>query len=313
MKKTDKIDMATGKATPKPKPKPKKAQIVAGKAVKTPKTNAGIEREFRRKLQEFSTACNRSLSWWLKSKFTAGNADKNLSKSLEKEFKRLSEYWIQKADELGCAYLPKMLNKIGKSADLAFLAAGVDFDIKRKTQALKSEMEAQIRENLALIQSIPRESIRRYESALYSWAAQYDRQALTEQIAAINAELETNAQISLRRCKMIARDQTAKAVNAYSRARAQSLGFEYYQWVSAHDERVSTGYGGHKQLNGRYYRLDTPTAIIDSYGHVGHPAKRPNCRCTQACIFLMPNEKMELVHDSAAGDYYKLVKTDDEN
>ena len=90
--------------------------------------------------------------------------------------------------------------------------------------------------------------------------------------------------------------------------RSKQLGFEYYEWSTSNDERVSTGKGGHKQLNGRIYRYDTPTAIIDSYGNKGHCADRVNCRCVPIPIMLQPNQTTKLIKDSQNGDYYKIIE-----
>lgn len=81
-------------------------------------------------------------------------------------------------------------------------------------------------------------------------------------------------------------------------------------WVTANDERVSTGKGGHKQLNGRIYRYDTPTAIIDSYGNKGHCSERVNCRCTQVSVILEPSQEFKKIKDSLNGDYYIITNKD---
>ena len=108
--------------------------------------------------------------------------------------------------------------------------------------------------------------------------------------------------ISNRRAKTIARDQTQKAVSSFTQARAEQLGFEYYEWVTAGDERVSKE---HYHLNGRVYRYDTPTAKIDSYGNVGHPSQRVNCRCIAVSV-IMDNKKAHKVKDAKYGDYYVI-------
>ena len=111
----------------------------------------------------------------------------------------------------------------------------------------------------------------------------------------------------MRRAKFIARDQTAKGIQSYNQARAESLGFEFYQWVTSKDERVSTGKGGHIHLDGRIYKYNEPTAIIDSYNTRGHTGQRPNCRCEAIAVLPNPNQEFKRVRDGNAGDYYILV------
>ena len=100
----------------------------------------------------------------------------------------------------------------------------------------------------------------------------------------------------------------AKALDGYATARSQTLGYEYYVWKSSLDSRVSKGIpGGHKFLEGRIYRYDTPTAIINSYKEVGHPSQRPNCRCRRRPLLLKEGQDVELIKDATFGDYYILV------
>ena len=162
-------------------------------------------------------------------------------------------------------------------------------------------MQAQYLENIALIKSIPREIIERYQSALYNAVANFDS-------GAINKLARQIGQISARRAKTIARDQTAKAIESFSNARARDLGFTHYQWQTSRDERVSTGVGGHRQLDGRIFAYDSPSAVIDSYSNKGHPAQRVNCRCIAIPIQLLANQELRLIKDSTSGDYYEVLQ-----
>lgn len=153
-------------------------------------------------------------------------------------------------------------------------------------------------QNADLITSIPQEILERFKQSIYNNVA-------TGNLQALENEFKTIAGISERRAKTLARDQTAKMLEAINITNQKNLGIEYYMWRTAGDERVSTGYGGHKQLEGKIYRYDSPEAIIDSYGNKGHPAQRVNCRCIARGIILDLDEKIERADD---GEGYKVVK-----
>ena len=82
----------------------------------------------------------------------------------------------------------------------------------------------------------------------------------------------------------------------------RDAGVEFFEWVTANDERVSTGKGGHKQLDGKIYKWgDTANyPEIDSYGHHGVPAQRVNCRCTACAVVL---RKDYVAKQTAQGDW----------
>lgn len=122
----------------------------------------------------------------------------------------------------------------------------------------------------------------------------------------IEKNLETQTDISKNRVKRIARDQTAKTNQALNELTQRAAGVKFFSWETAKDERVSTGYGGHKQLQGKIYKWgDTENyPIIDSYGHRGLPSQRVNCRCDSRPVFILKGYHAEQLEDGS----YKVVK-----
>lgn len=276
------------------------------KTLKHPKVNAKTRADYRKALTKFSNDCNKSIKWWLMSKFTNGTAN---ATALSKEFSKLSNYWISRSQAVLKIPVQKMLNKTLNLSDNFFKKQGIKFDNKTKSHDLRNTLNAELNSNLALIKSIPRETILRYESVLYQAINNFDEQSIVKQLKTISG-------ISERRAKFIARDQSAKAQEALTLARGKDLGFEYYEWITAGDERVSgtpggkypvPKKGGHYHLDGRIYKIGEPTAIIDSYGTLGKPSQRPNCRCTAALLYIEPHEEVKFIKDSKYGDYYELV------
>lgn len=160
----------------------------------------------------------------------------------------------------------------------------IDFTKIPFSKESKNKLDIMINNNISLIKSIPNNILDSLENSLSIASIGGNRQQ-------INKTLSHIKEVTQNRIDLISRDQSSKALNAIITIRAKDAGFEYYEWVTSQDERVSKGYGGHIHLSGKIFRYDTPEAIIDSYGNKGHPAERPNCRCTQSPIYLMPNQK----------------------
>lgn len=261
--------------------------------------NIGIEKKYSKRLRAFSKMINNSCSYWLISKINKANHNEitNISKALETEFKRLLNFWNKKAEIFSERVTNSLMRDIIKHTDTHFKQQGFTFtSIPRN---VKQSINSSILQNIALIKSIPSEIIEKYQNTLYNNINNFDLQALEKQIKSIS-------KVTNNRAKLIARDQTGKALENYSQSRSQALGFEYYVWNTSRDERVSKGKGGHKQLDQRIYRYDTPTAIIDSYDNVGHCGARVNCRCIATPLVLDINQTLKKVKD-LNGTYYIIT------
>lgn len=275
---------------------------------KNPKTlkkilsSKALENKVYKYTREFNTKMLNSLNYWLISQFNKYSRGeiKSLSKALKIEFEDLQKQW----DKKGTSFAEKIAKYINKhSVDYVDSnLASQDLFIKTNNQQTKQVLQAKMDEHLALIKSIPQETILRYKSALYNQIGNFDLQAINKQVRAISG-------ISKRRARTIARDQVAKTIESYHISKSQQLGFEYYVWNTLIDERTSTGKGGHKILNNRIYRYDTPTAIVDTYGNLGKPSDRVNCRCTATALIIEPGQKVKKIKDSLHGDYYILENT----
>lgn len=262
------------------------------------KTSKALERQYYSKLKDISEKINKSVLYWGLAKYNQ-TFNKNVSKQLTLEFNSLLKEWNEKVSTFSENLSKDITKNVEKYVNLKFINEDKDFDIKLKSKNVKDELQAIYESNLALIKTIPQNIIERYRISFLNNINNFDREAIYKMANSFNL-------ISKRRAKVIARDQTQKAVVGYTQARAQQLGFQYYIWLTSNDERVSKGKGGHDKLNNRIYKYDNPTAIIDSYGNIGEPSKRVNCRCIAVPFILKPGVELILVKDSVAGDYYKV-------
>lgn len=283
--------------------KAQKSELIKPTTLKPIKHSTALERQASKDLRAFTERVNKSIKHFTLAQFNKYNRGEinNISTALRIKFNSLTEQWEATAREFAKDYASKQSKSIGKYVEANYNQQGEHFKLKGLSANTKQIMQAQYLENIALIKSIPRDIIKRYQSALYNAVANFDS-------GEINKLAKQIGQISTRRAKTIARDQTAKAIESFSNARARDLGFTHYQWLTSKDERVSKAKGGHRQLDGRIYSYDSASAIIDSYENKGHPAQRVNCRCIAIPIQLLPNQELRLIKDSISGDYYELLQ-----
>lgn len=270
------------------------------KKMKEIKSNIALEKDYFKRLNKFSQSINKSVIKWSMARYNK-SFNKNISKQLNFEFNELLNNWNNKANDLSKILSKKLTKNIENYVESGFIKQDKNYKVKNTSIEVKKALNAIYEKNVALIKTIPSTIIERFRGSFLNNVNSFDRENMYKQF-------KTFQGISKRRAKLIARDQTQKAVAQYTQAKSQSLGFNYYSWVTAGDERVSKGKGGHKYLNNRIYSYSEPTAVIDSYGNKGHPSQRVNCRCSQVSIILNENQELVKVKDSLRGDYYKVIE-----
>ena len=260
------------------------------------KSSIAIERKLSRALTRFSNSVNRSVFKYILSEL---KMERNIPQAFFNSLDNLQARLTQTAKDIGAATTNGFIASIEKLVNASYKRQGLEFSIMGRSEIVEKTIFKSYNSILDLIVSIPSQIVGAYKQELLNGVGDFNRERIA-QIA------ENIGGVSRRKAELIARDQTHKATTNYAMARASSLGFDYYVWDTSHDERVSTGKGGHKQLQGRIYRYDKDTAIVDSYGNVGHCGSRVNCRCSPLVLMLEPNQKLKLVKDAYAGDYYVI-------
>lgn len=163
-------------------------------------------------------------------------------------------------------------------------------------------MQAVVSENLALIKSIPEHVLKDMQITLSQGIISGNQKELIKSLKRIKG-------VSRDRAVFIARDQVHKAAESFKQVQNTALGIEYYEWLTADDERVSDGIGGHKQNNHRIFKYGSNEAIISHSAkrgfYYGKPGDRPNCRCIAVGVIPDTNEEIKKSPD---GYGYILVK-----
>ena len=134
------------------------------------------------------------------------------------------------------------------------------------------DWRSRIDENVRLIRSLPPrtvESLREKIHAVHLAREPFDRQALEALVRGVGKDAAWNARV-------IARDQTTKAIGALTELRQHEMGVERYRWSTSGDERVRPT---HQSNSGRVFRWDSPPA------DTGHPGNDVMCRCVAEALF----------------------------
>lgn len=276
------------------------AKKVKPTTLRAPRENIALEKDYTKRLIKLTSDISKSFYYWTLATVNK-NINKNISKQLVFNFNELLKEWDKKTSDFAKKEAKRTTKQVSSFVNSNLQNQSPEFALKRSAKEIDNTLNAIYERNYNLIKTIPQDIKERFESVFLNNVNNFDQEAIYKQVLTIDG-------ISKRRAKTIARDQVQKAIGEYHATREQALGFEYYQWQTSKDERVSTGKGGHRQLEGKIYRYDTPSAVIDSYGNLGHPSQRVNCRCRRKAVILKPNQEVKLISDGTSGDYYIIVE-----
>jgi SPP1 gp7 family putative phage head morphogenesis protein len=127
-----------------------------------------------------------------------------------------------------------------------------------------------INENTSLIKSIPEQYHKQVEGVL-------SRGIMSGQsVKTLSAELEKQFDITERRARLIATDQTLKAHSSLTEYRLKSVGVKEYTWETVNDSRVRPE---HQDRQGNVYSWDKPPAGGQ------HPGQEIRCRCRASAVW----------------------------
>ena len=138
------------------------------------------------------------------------------------------------------------------------------------------EMAAIVRENAALISSIPaevRESVNSEISRLQveGWRASSIAQYLRGRIP----------ELTRSRAALIARTETSKSATALTRVRSEELGIPAYEWATSEDSRVRPSHRHMDKVIVFWDNPPSPEQLIGVKSSLGkyHAGNCPACRC----------------------------------
>ncbi len=221
----------------------------------------------------------------LKSLFKTGTAKEYfaLDASISSQARILTNALTEKFNELFARMskpiAEQVVEEANKSSSVALksslkeLSGGLSIKTSSISPEITDVLNASTTENVALIKSISQQYLSGVQQAVMRSITG------TEGLNDLIPYLQKSKEITHRRAKMIAYDQTRKAFNSIDVAKMKSLGIKKFEWLhsggSNHPRKL------HIELSGKIFSLDDPPIIEDNKGKItrGLPGTLPNCRC----------------------------------
>ena len=225
-----------------------------------------------------------------------------------KRVKLVKKYQNQEAQQQFTKQVSKQLTQVMTSLNKKEWEQEYD-KVKKKRISLEPfwKLEKEItkkiyQRNLKFITSIPQDILKVNK---YKYVKKIKKQVLQGNLG--RSELEKFLKnLKLKRSKLIARTETARAQTAIIETRMKNLGGNYYLWLSANDQRTRLSHRKMKNVIVEWSDLEENKPYLDNmYGNAG---EFPNCRCSPEPIFSekdLPNSNTLSYYDS---NKQKIVK-----
>lgn len=254
--------------------------------------NAGIEKAYRRALDRLIREMSDSARYWLEAAYRANPPrleqveekaaalaqDALPSELLAERMRELSQRWIKRFDEMAEKIAKRFATSVQRYSDDSFRQALKDagWTVQFKTTpVLRDVLNASIKENVALIRSIPQQYFLEVEGIVFrGFSAGRDLKAISD-------DLKKRYGVTSRRAALIARDQSNKATAAVVRTRRAELGITQAIWVHS---------GGGKEPRPSHVKAGRDRLVFDitkgAYldGEWVLPGEAINCRCSSKSI-----------------------------
>lgn len=276
-----------------PQPKTRVQQERDRRTLQPVHPNAGIEAEYRRRLDKLLEEMHRSLLHWLRAAYRkntpemAADAPPDASghepvrqqspaRSLEDVVRRLTRRWQtrfdQAAPELAAYFAKSSADRSDAALRSILRKAGVTVQFKL-TRAANDVLQASIAENVGLIKSIASQHLTRIEGAVML-SVQAGRD-----LASLMDDLEKQYGVTRRRAAFIARDQNNKATAMMQRVRQTELGVTEAIWMHSGGGKVARP--THLKAGRDRQRYEIAKGWFDPHEQKFIlPGELPNCRCT---------------------------------
>lgn len=143
---------------------------------------------------------------------------------------------------------------------------GIDLSAVIHEEDIRPNVDMAVDRNVGLITNMSEEALNRIQQLVYQNASGGGS------VDDLKKKLVNGFQMSSKRAKVIARDQTSKFNGELNKIRQTQAGVDKYEWSTSHDERVRDL---HRSLDGKIYRWGEKTGAED-----GLPPGQPIlCRC----------------------------------
>ena len=281
----DVYQRALGDAAPKPagtdaKPKPRR-RITRGS-----RPNAGIEAEYRERIERLVAEMAASVLYWTKAIYRANEPAtvklamdrKTAAEQITDAFAKLAKRWQAKFDEAAPKLARWFATKASKRSDATLQRILKDggFTVRfQMTPAAADIIDAAVAENVALIRSIPQQYLTQVEGAVMRSVRQ------GRDLGPLAKELRAQYGVTKRRAAFIALDQSNKATADMTRVRQVEKG---YKAIWRHSHAGKEPRPTHVANDGKVYSPEKGW-LDPAINKRIWPGTEPRCRCfTQTII-----------------------------
>ena len=91
--------------------------------------------------------------------------------------------------------------------------------------------------------------------------------------AEVSRAIQATSSVTAARATMIARTEVSRTSSVLTQVRAESIGSQGYEWITAGDSDVRPS---HRKMSGKFVLWSAPPTLD---GLTGHAGALPNCRC----------------------------------
>lgn len=224
-----------------------------------------------------------------------------LTTEVKEKLSKLGSKWAKRFEEYANTHSKKFVNKIAKMSATQVKMVLKNWFADERLQLfgqqipteIKQVMNAHIEQNVSLITSIaPQYHERILGSVMRSISGGGSIKQLT-------IEMSRYGNMSMRRAKLIANDQTRKVYSNITLHNCERLGIKKMKWLHSgagkHPRDLhKTKWDGKSSpqnpngLNGLIFDIDKPPLIQKANGNTpavyGYPTDLPNCRCVMVAV-----------------------------
>ena len=253
--------------------------------------NAGLEAEYRRRLQALVDTMHKSLRYWVLAAYRGDlpdtvallAMDDSSSAKLSAVMQRLSRHWLRRFKEagrqLGKHYARKATDRADNALEQILKNGGLAIKFKL-TPAVNDVVQATTKSNVALITNLAQKHLNDIEG-LVMRSVQQGRD-----VGGLAKDLEERHKMTRKRAAFVARDQNNKATAAIVRTRQAELGIEQAKWLHSHAGKKPRP--SHVAMNGKTYDVKEgmwdPDANGKGKGDYVFPGQLINCRCVSRSV-----------------------------
>lgn len=207
----------------------------------------------------------------------------------------LTNYLTKKFNELFAEFSKPIAEKVAEEADKSS-SVSVRSSIKVMYENFTISPSSLSKNTIDILNATTTENVALIKSISQQYLAGVQQAVMRSITSGAGLEdlipyLQKSKEITYRRAKFIAYDQTRKAFNNLSTIKMQSLGLDEYEWLhtggSNHPRKL------HIELSGKIFSFAKPPKIADNGKGTtiyGNPGELPGCRCRKSIVLRLKKD-----------------------